>query len=116
MKSVCMQWFLVLILAVSLAVRSAAQSPTPVYAPQGQVINGFPPSLILDPSPTITTSYLIDYGTAGILSVSWNSSMSVFTLYDSYVQYLSVNGWTNITPSPGSPTEGVILVQPFTDK
>lgn len=110
MKSVCMQWFLVLILAVSLAVRSAAQSPTPVYAPQGQVINGFPPSLILDPSPTITTSYLIDYGTAGILSVSWNSSMSVFTLYDSYVQYLSVNGWTNITPSPGSPTASAAAV------
>src|SRR5947207_2282416 len=72
-----------------------AQVNPPVYAPPGQIINGFPLELILDSTPVVTSSYSITYSLNLIqYTVSWNSSGSVISLYNTYKQYLPANGWT----------------------
>ena len=68
---------------------------TPIYAPPGQIIAGFPPQLILDSAPAVTQSYEIDYAPNNMLfAVIWNSSNSATNLYNAYKQYLVATGWT----------------------
>jgi hypothetical protein len=68
---------------------------TPVYAPQGQVVPGFPKQLILDNAAAVSNSYSVNYSaSANQYTVQWNSSSSMTTLYTAYKAYLPANGWT----------------------
>jgi len=83
-----------------------ASGPVPVYAPQGQLVPQFPPSLILGTSTIVNGSYAINYtSSTNQYTVEFNSSSSMASLYTSYKQYLSANGWTitnDITKYPTS--------------
>ena len=83
-----------------------ASNPTPVYAPQGQLVPQFPPSLILGTSTIVNGSYAIDYtSSTNQYTAEFNSSSSMASLYTNYKQYLSANGWTitnNISKYPTS--------------
>ncbi len=69
--------------------------PAPVYAPQGQMIAGFPTGLILDHNVKATNSYAINYSSStNLYVVQWDSSSSVAALYNAYLAYLPANGWT----------------------
>jgi N-acetylneuraminic acid mutarotase len=71
-----------------------------VYAPSGQIIYGFPTQLILDSTAAITNSYSIASSSTVVqYTVEWNSSNSMTSLYNTYKQYLTANGWTitNVT-------------------
>lgn len=71
------------------------QAAAPVYAPQGQIVTGFPRELILDSIAGVNNSYSVNYS-AGVnqYTAQWNSSNSMAALYDAYEQYLPANGWT----------------------
>ena len=83
-----------------------ASNPTPVYAPQGQLVPQFPPSLILGTSTIVNGSYAIDYSSStNQYTAEFNSSSSLASLYANYKQYLPANGWTitnDITKYPTS--------------
>ena len=73
----------------------AAPMGVPTYAPQGQVVAGFPKQLILDPAAAVSNSYSINYtATTNQYTAQWNSSSAMNDLYVSYKQYLTANGWT----------------------
>lgn len=65
------------------------------FAPQGQVVAGFPQSLLLDSGAQVTQSYSIpvDSNTAQY-TAEWNSSNSMASLFAQYENYLKANGWT----------------------
>ena len=67
---------------------------TPTYAPQGQLVSGFPPALILDDAARVTNSYAISSSNANQYTAVWNSSSSVASLYAGYKNYFTANGWT----------------------
>ena len=72
-----------------------ASGPPPVYAPQGQIIAGFPKELILDHNVQASNSYAINYSSStNLYVVQWNSSSSVAGLYNAYLAYLPTHGWT----------------------
>lgn len=80
------------------------QAAPAVYAPQGQVIQGFPKQLILDNAAVVNNSYSITYSAgADQYTAQWNSSSSVTALYNAYKQYLPANGWT-ITNDVATPS------------
>jgi hypothetical protein len=67
----------------------------PVYAPKGQLVAQFSPSLIMDKSAVISDSYAINYSTTtNQYTAEYNSSNTVTALYNDYKTYLSENGWT----------------------
>jgi len=69
--------------------------PAPTYAPQGQVVAGFPQKLILDPGATVSNSYSLSYSANNNqYTAVWNSSSSMASLYSTYKNYFQNNGWT----------------------
>lgn len=92
----------VVIIAVLFAVfsrphanNSASATPTPVFAPQGQLVPQFPQSLILDSNAAVSGSYSVNYSSStNQYTAEYNSSSSMATLYAQYKQYLPANGWT----------------------
>ena len=73
---------------------------TPVFAPKGQIVAGFPQNLIIDPSAQISGSYTINYTTStNQYTAGWNSSSSLLVETAAYQQYLQANGWS-VTPNP----------------
>jgi hypothetical protein len=88
------------------AIPPVASNPVPVYAPQGQLVSEFPSSLIIGTSSVVNGSYAINYSSStNQYTAEFNSSSSVISLYASYKQYLTTNGWTitnDITKYPTS--------------
>ncbi len=70
--------------------------PTPVFAPQGQLVSLFPGRLILDgSSSSVGGSYSVDYSSStDQYTAEFDSSSSMLSVYASYTQYLPANGWT----------------------
>lgn len=67
---------------------------SPVFAPEGQIISGFPASLILDGSPSVDGSYSINYSASlNQYTAEWKSSSSMTALYEAYNTYLPAHGW-----------------------
>lgn len=63
------------------------------FAPNGQLVAGFPKSLILG-SAAVSGSYSINYSsTTHQYTVEWNSSSSMESLYEAYKAYLPSHGW-----------------------
>lgn len=72
-----------------------SKAPTPVYAPQGELIPQFPKDLILGPAAVVSQSYSLSYSSAtNQYTAEFNSSSSMTSLYASYVAYLPAHGWT----------------------
>ncbi len=92
------------------------EMPTPVYAPAGQVVSGFPQDLILDPNAQAAQSYAINYATSTKqYTVVWNSASSMDTMYKKYLEYFSAsaNGWQITNKFTTSPTvHGLYATQP----
>jgi hypothetical protein len=67
----------------------------PTYAPQGQLVTGFPQELVLDPTAQLGGSYGINYSTStNQYTAMWTSSKSLDDLYSAYKTYFQNNGWT----------------------
>jgi hypothetical protein len=65
-----------------------------MQAPQGEIISGFPASLLIDSSAQITASYAVAYGSNGTqYTTTWISSSSPRTLFAGYELYFPANGW-----------------------
>jgi hypothetical protein len=78
--------------------------PVAVHAPVGQLVPGFPPSLILDSAAQVNNSYSINYSTStNQYTAEWVSSSTIASLYAKYQAYAAANGWT-ITNSADYPT------------
>lgn len=74
---------------------SRQSSPRMTLAPQGELISGFPKTLILDNAAAIADSYTIGYSpNLNQYTASWVSSSSMDGLYARYLQYFTANGWT----------------------
>lgn len=81
-----------------------SSAPTPVYAPTGQAVAGFPSALLIDSGASITKSYSLAYSlTTNQFTVEWNSSSSPQNLAIGYELYFSSNGWRIVTTSTSSP-------------
>lgn len=73
----------------------SAQPGATAFAPKGELVPGFPQQLILDGNAAISGSYSISYSsTTNQYTAEWNSSSSMTSLYNTYKQYLTANGWT----------------------
>ena len=67
---------------------------TPVFAVQGQVTQGFPKELILDPNALITGSYSVAFATSSNqYTAEWSSSSSMASIFTSYKDYFAANHW-----------------------
>lgn len=101
-KARMVAWIVIIVLAAAGLIwyglmRNAAQTrgPVPVYAPQGQTVQGFPKQLILDNAAAVVNSYSVTHSASSSqYTAQWNSSSSVTALYNAYKQYFSANGWT----------------------
>ncbi len=94
----------VIVIILAFIWKPTGKSPTPpgtpVFAPTGQTVAGFPQNLILDSAAQIASSYLVNYSSStNQYTASWNSSTSMASEFSAYQQYLSTNGWT-VTPNP----------------
>ena len=80
----------------SPATSGTGSSPAaPVYAPQGQLVSGFPQGLILEGAAQVANSYAIKYSATGNqYTAEWSSSTSMAALYKKYQDYFNQNGWT----------------------
>lgn len=92
---------LVLVLLFSGAFKPSSPTPTPssgatpVYAPQGELVAGFPTELILDTSARTTQSYSINYSSStSQYTANFTSNESMLKLYGDYKTYFPQNGWT----------------------
>ena len=66
-----------------------------VYAPQGQVVAGFPKEFILDTAARVANSYSLNYSSGnGQYTAVWMSSSTVASIFSQYKTYLTANGWT----------------------
>ena len=72
-----------------------ASGPSPVFAPQGQLVPQFPKDLILDTNAAISGSYAINYSSStNQYTAEYDSSSTVTSLFGAYQSYLPANGWT----------------------
>jgi hypothetical protein len=77
-------------------------APVPVHAQAGQVVSGFPLSLILgaatgtDGAPGgVTNSYSITYSSSTKqYTAEWTSTSTPAALYAAYDAYITAHGWT----------------------
>ena len=77
----------------------------PVYAPKGQLVSQFSPSLILDKTAAISGSYAINYSpTINQYTAEYTSPSTVTALYNDYKTYLPKNGWTIVGSLTTQPT------------
>ena len=108
----------VAILGVSWYFFGRSTSPHATFAPQGQVISGFPKTLILDNTAAIDNSYTIGYSAnLNQYTANWTSaSSSLDSLYGKYLSYFTQNGWT-VTNSSTNITgfRGLYAVNPSAD-
>jgi len=75
--------------------KPVALNPSPVFAPQGQLVPEFPKSLILDSNAAVSDSYSINYSSStNQYTAVYDSSSTVTALYNQYKEYLPANGWT----------------------
>ena len=87
-----------------------ASGPTPVFAPQGQLVPQFPKSLIVDTAAGIDQSYSIGYSSStNQYTAQYSSSSSIATLYNQYKTYFGQGGWT-ITNNSGATAASKIAV------
>ncbi len=78
--------------------------PAPVYAAAGQLVAGFPSTLILDNAAKVSESYSIGYSASlNQYTAQWNSSSSMASLDILYQNYLSKNGWRITKQSTNRP-------------
>jgi hypothetical protein len=85
----------IIVVAIWLAM-SRPSAPRVTFAPQGQLIAGFPKDLLLDNAAIVGNSYTIDY-TANLnqYTANWTSPSSTLDgLYNQYLNYFTKNGWT----------------------
>ncbi len=87
---------------------SRQSSPQMTLAPKGELVSGFPKTLILDNAAAIDNSYTVGYSpNLNQYTANWTSSSSMDGLYQQYLQYFTQNGWaitnssTNITAFRG---------------
>lgn len=72
----------------------SSTGPVAVHAPAGQLIAGFPPSLILDQAAQVNNSYSINYSSStNQYTAEWISSSSLASLYAAYENYAQANNW-----------------------
>jgi len=97
---------IVVVIVVLLFVWKPTKAPTvvppgtPVHAPQGQVVAGFPQNLILDNAAQVGNSYSVNYSSStNQYTAAWNSSSSLTVETAAYQKYLQANGW-KVTPNP----------------
>ena len=82
-----------------------ASGPSPVFAPQGQLVPQFPKDLILDTNAAISGSYAINYSSStNQYTAEYDSSSTVTSLYKDYQSYLSTNNWVVIGSLTTHPT------------
>ncbi|HEX4104219.1 MAG TPA: hypothetical protein VHZ04_01940 [Candidatus Paceibacterota bacterium] len=82
--------------------------PAPSYAPQGQLVTGFPQSLVLDKDPSFSQSYSVSYSASlDQYTAIWNSSSSPTTLFNAYKNYFTENGWTITNQQTSAAVEGL---------
>ena len=86
---------IIVVVAVWLAM-SKPSGPKVAFAPQGQLVSGFPQNLILDNAASVGNSYTIGYGqNLNQYTANWTSpSSSLSDLYGKYLAYFTQNGWT----------------------
>ena len=86
---------IIIVVAVWLAM-SKPSGPKVAFAPQGQLVSGFPQNLILDTMASIGNSYTIGYAAnLNQYTANWVSpSSSLSSLYGNYLAYFTQNGWT----------------------
>lgn len=100
----------------STSTPSTTGNPAPVYAPQGQVVSGFPQQLLLDNSSQISSSYSISYSSStNQYTAQWSSSTSLQDLYQTYKTYLQANGWTITNDMSSGPDRGLYAVNASND-
>lgn len=93
----------------AMMAKPVASGPSPVYAPQGQLVPQFPTGLILNNSTTIDESYSISYSTStNQYTAEYDSTSSMATLYADYQSYLPKNNWTVTGSLTTHPTFEVI--------
>jgi hypothetical protein len=91
--------------------------PTPVFAPQGQLVPQFPKDLILDSNAAISGSYSIDYSSStNQYTAEYDSSSTVTSLYNQYQTYLPQNGWTMAGTLTTHPTFDVLAATQGNDQ
>lgn len=103
-------WYVSLLKWPSAPAAPPSTSPfalgSPAFAPKGELIPGFPKSLILDNGAAINGSYSINYSSStNQYTAEWNSSSSMGSLYEAYKTYLPAHGWdilNDITKYPTS--------------
>jgi len=77
---------------------------TPVYAPQGQVVQGFPQELLIDSSGQVTHSYSIAYSSStNQYTVGWQSAASPEALFSGYETYFTSKNWFILDEASSSP-------------
>ncbi|RJQ14560.1 hypothetical protein C4553_00600 [Candidatus Parcubacteria bacterium] len=80
----------------------------PVFAPQGQVVEGFPTELVLDNEARLNNSYSIKYDEkTKQYSVSFSSNQSAASLLASYKQYFTKEGWLIINETNLQQVKGI---------
>jgi hypothetical protein len=75
--------------------KPSAQGPVPTYAAQGTLVSGFPQSLVLDNTASVSNSYAINYSSSSNqYTASWSSPSSMQSVYAAYQTYFAENNWT----------------------
>ena len=74
---------------------AGTQGTVPTYAPQGQLVSGFPKELILDSNAQLQGSYAVTYSSStNQYTAQWISSMTMNDLFLLYKEYFLVKRWT----------------------
>lgn len=101
----------VIVIAILLLIvlpRPSGGLGMPVYASQGQMVSGFPRTLLLDSTPQITQSYSISYpSSTNQYTVEWNSSAQPQSLIAGYLVYFSQYGWQIINQENTSTVDSI---------
>lgn len=82
-----------------------AQPGAVAFAPEGELVAGFPKQLIFDNGAAMNGSYSINYSSStNQYTAAWNSSSSMESLYEAYGAYLPAHGWTILNDVTKFPT------------
>lgn len=73
------------------------EGPQPVYAPEGSLVQGFPPELVLDADARLGRNYSVNYAqNLNQYTAEFASEKAMSSLFSEYKNYFKENGW-NIT-------------------
>jgi hypothetical protein len=79
---------------ISFVIRKVSAPGTPVFAPGGQVVSGFPKELLLNHGAAFLNSYSINYSSStDQYTAVWDTTSSVTDVYADYLSYFDRNGW-----------------------